>query len=90
MVRSLNLFRFIVERSQVFKSSSSGKQSFVSCAVYRVLPEEACNVCSRLLNLVFVIFIFFIDSQNKKQILSTNRFEMPINIIYLLKVGGGG
>ena len=35
-------------------------------------------------------FYFFIENYNKKQILSTKRFEMSINVIYFLKVGGGG
>ena len=43
-----------------FQSSSSGKQSFVSCLFAAFFQKKLAdrNVCSRLLNLVFVVFIF--------------------------------
>ena len=59
MVRLLNLPRFIVERRQVFnrRAAENNRSSAAPFAAFYQKKLANRNVCSRLLNLVFVTFL---------------------------------
>ena len=61
MARLLNLSRFIVARSQVFnlRAAENNRSLAALFAAFYQKKLADRNVCSRLLNLVFVIFVFY-------------------------------
>ena len=67
MVKLLNLSCFIVEWSQVFilQADENNRSSAAHFAAFHYKKLADRNVCSRLLNLVFVIFTFSLRTRTK-------------------------